>query len=278
MNLFKRRQDRSEETVRIFTADYLPALYHQTAQSVGKTRSHNEDSLFALSTVTISSEARHVLGLYMVADGMGGHLNGELASGLAIQTASASLYQHVIEPLRLGQKNFTEDEMREALEQAVQAAQEAVINQINGGGTTLTMALVLNQSLYFAHVGDSRLYLASQAHQLAQLTKDHSLVRRLVDLGQITTKEAEGHPQRNVLFRALGQTEGFKVDIGMVPLDHPVRLLLCSDGLWGLVPDEKLDQLVRHSSPAAQAAKELVDLANSSGGTDNISVVLITIN
>lgn len=279
MGFFNRKQSRSarEKTSQTFTEGYLPAIHYQTAQSVGKTRTHNEDALSAFSASMLTAEAAFSFGLFIVADGMGGHLNGEVASNLAVQNVSAGVMRHVFDPLRLGQKNISEGEILEALERAVQTAHEAVMRQVSGGGTTLTAALVVNRMLYYAHVGDSRLYLSSAHNEFGPLTKDHSVVQRLTELGQISEKEAQEHPSRNVLFRALGQLEGFRIDVGSRPLSESTQLLLCSDGLWGLVKSRMLSSLAVAMPRDPQAAQKLVDLANDEGGTDNISVILVTI-
>lgn len=280
MGLFGNQHSRAdrEKANQPFSEGYLPNIHYQTAQSVGLTRDHNEDALSAFSTTFRTSEANFSFGLFIVADGMGGHLNGEVASDLAVQNTNASLMRLVFDPLRLGQKHMSDADVNEALEKAILAAHEAVLKQVSGGGTTLTVGLVINQMLYVAHVGDSRLYLASPHTSFSALTKDHSVVQRLTELGQITEKEAQDHPSRNVLFRAIGQQEGFKIDLLQKALKEPTQLLLCSDGLWGLVKDRKLAGMLNLTSPDPFAAQKLVDLANTEGGTDNISVILVTVD
>ena len=163
------------------------------------------------------------------------------------------------------------------LENAFTKAQEQVLQNVSGGGTTLTVALVLEKHLYFGHIGDSRLYFRSSHADLQALTQDHSLVRRLVDLGQISEAEAAHHPQRNVLFRALGQTEGFKVDLGHLDIVEPSQLLLCTDGLWGLASEDEMLRVIRSGSGAGNIAERLTELANEAGGTDNISVIFVEV-
>lgn len=266
-----------EETRPFFVPHELPTLWVQSAQSAGRQRSQNEDAVYAMQLTLLTPDSRHVFGLFMIADGMGGHIHGELASSLAIQAASNSLYRTVLEPLRLGQQKFDDEELSQALNNAMLAAQEQVLKRASGSGTTLTIAIVLDRNLYFAHVGDSRLYIAPHGQPLQALTQDHSLVRRLIDLGQISASDASKHPQRNVLFRALGQEDGFKADLGALKLDHPVNLLLCSDGLWGLVKDESLAETLRAARWSDKIAQKLINMANAAGGTDNISVIAVTI-
>ncbi len=252
-------------------------LHAWSAQSVGRTRNHMEDSAFALSMDLSLPERLATLGIYMVADGMGGHDNGEVASRIAIQVSADTLIQTLIDPLRQGERLPSHQEVLAMVEDAFTRAQEQVLQNVSGGGTTLTLALLLEKHLYFGHIGDSRLYLRSVHADFQALTQDHSLVRRLVDLGQISEAEALNHPQRNVLFRALGQTEGFKVDLGHLDLVEPTQLLLCSDGLWGLAEEEVILKVIKSVHSGGNVAEMLCDLANNAGGTDNISVIFVEV-
>jgi serine/threonine protein phosphatase PrpC len=248
-----------------------------SAQSVGKTRGHMEDAAFSLSMDLNLPERSTTLGIYMVADGMGGHDNGEVASKIAIQTSVDALNQTLIGPLRQGNPLPAHQEVIAMVESAFTRAQEQVLQNVSGGGTTLTLALLLEKHLYFGHIGDSRLYIRSSHADFQPLTQDHSLVRRLVDLGQVSAAEALNHPQRNVLFRALGQTDGFKVDLGHLDVVEPTQLLLCSDGLWGLVEETEILTLIKNVHSEVNIAERLCELANDAGGTDNISVIFVEI-
>ena len=252
--------------------DNQPITIHAAlSQSVGKTRDHMEDAAFCLVLQQGFREQKPRVGLFVVADGMGGHTNGELASSIAIQKLIKTL-----DPAGLGEHEaLDQDAIQQKLEQAFVAAQQAVLETVQGGGSTLTAALVVDRELFFAHVGDSRLYLISDQGQAEVLTRDHTLVQRLVDLGQISSVEAEVHPQKNVLYRALGQTDGFKADPGHQQLKKPGHLLVCSDGLWGMVGEKKLLEVVREKSSTDQRADKLCQLANDAGGTDNITVIVV---
>lgn len=280
MNLFTakpRKKTQLTKEVNSFSTPFrLTEIQAWVAQSIGKTRDQMEDAAYALSLTSAAAENHYSLGLFMIADGMGGHQHGEVASTLAIQRVSGKLTQSVLEPLRLGQRSFQTAEISESLREAFDSAQEAVLSQVPGGGTTLTLALVIDHQLYFAHVGDSRLYLLEESEPLRQLTHDHSLVRRLAELGQISEDESANHPMRNVLFRALGQAEGFKADLGKLQLTGASILLLCSDGLWGEVSDERLAEVLR-LEPGAQAVQSLIERANAAGGNDNISAIVVRI-
>ena len=279
MSLFKRwKKSNPKDRPNAFTDESLPVtLDVHVAQSMGMTRSHMEDAVFSLNFKSLNPGKSDTLGLFIVADGMGGHMHGEMASSLAIQATSASLLGSIINPTKCANISLTEEEVREALVNAVQSAQDAVLAQVEGGGTTLTLALIINKTLHFAHVGDSRLYITSETKPLQALTLDHSLVQHLLDLGQINQDDAQGHPQRNVLFRALGQPEGFKTDVGHLQLEEPCTLLLCSDGLWSLVDQEALSSRIGEGGNYEEMVNDLVELANSAGGTDNISAILVRI-
>ena len=279
MSIFNRwKKNKPQNRPNAFTDDLMPLTMDvHVAQSLGKTRNHMEDAIFSLNINCLISGKHDVIGLFMVADGMGGHSHGEMASAIAIQATSGSLLSSIMNPAKCADVSLSDEQVRDALASAVQSAQEAVLSQVEGGGTTLTLALIINKTLHFAHVGDSRLYLTSETKPLQALTLDHSLVQHLVELGQISQDDALGHPQRNVLFRALGQPEGFKTDIGHVSLTEPCTLLLCSDGLWGLVDQETLSERINEGGNYENMVNELVDLANSAGGTDNISAILVRI-
>jgi PPM family protein phosphatase len=245
------------------------------AQSVGKQRDHNEDALFTLTT-TLASDTRQIpFGLYIIADGMGGHQHGEVASALAIRAMAG----HIIRELYLPLLNLIErpprHSLQETMEIGVEEANQAVLKKDMGGGTTLTATLILGDRLTIAHVGDSRAYLIDMERNIETLTRDHSLVKRLVELGQISPAEAAVHPQRNVLYRALGQGEPFVPDIITAPLPHPGYLLLCSDGLWGVVEQEEIIDIIFTTPHPEQACQKLVEVANSAGGPDNISAILV---
>jgi protein phosphatase len=245
--------------------------------SVGMQRDHNEDSLFTLTTTLVSNSHQVPFGLYIVADGMGGHQHGELASEVAIRAMAGHLVRALYSPLFSLPATNPSGTLQEILQEGVQTAHRAVVKQTPGGGTTLTCVLILGDQLNIAHVGDSRVYFIYPDRRMEQLTRDHSLVKRLVELGQITTDEAAVHPQRNVLYRALGQGEPVDAEISTARLPESGHLLICSDGLWGTVEEEKLLELVNSDPSPAQACQKMVEAANEAGGPDNISAILIRV-
>jgi protein phosphatase len=154
-------------------------------------------------------------------------------------------------------------------------AHRIILKEVQGGGTTLSAILVRGGQMTIAHVGDSRAYLITVDGEMQLLTRDHSLVRRLIELGQITEEEAINHPQRNVLYRALGQGEPFEPDVSTYPVPNNGYLLLCSDGLWGVIPSEAIANIILSAPTLQDACQQLIDTANEAGGPDNISVILV---
>lgn len=237
----------------------------------GMVRSNNEDSAFVLLSGQEGASAMPDFGIFVVADGMGGHERGERASALAVRIVS----QHLIKNFYLKRLAGDDDVyVGEVLTEALEKANEAVTRETPDSGTTVTAAVILANIAYFAHVGDCRAY-AIKPDSIVQLTKDHSLVQRLIDLDHLTPDEAAVHPQRNVLYRAIGQHESLEIDSFMETLDGGTRLLLCSDGLWNLVDEERLRQVVNRAHTPQEACDQLVDLANEKGGNDNITVILV---
>jgi len=245
------------------------------AQSVGKQRDHNEDALFSLTTTLANNASNLPFGLYIVADGMGGHQHGEVASEIATRAMAEYIIKHLYTPLFSVKPQPPAESLQEILTNGVNAAHEAIIESVTGGGTTLTTILVLGKQLIIGHVGDSRVYRVDMHGIMRPLTRDHSLVKRLEELGQLTPEEAAIHPQRNVLYRALGQGEPFEPEIITTPIPQPGYLLICSDGLWGVVPDEELGKIIISASTPHQACQTMVNAANDAGGPDNITAILV---
>lgn len=252
-----------------------PQLVAGYAQSIGLQRDHNEDALFTLTSTLAANNLSLPFGLYIVADGMGGHKYGEIASGTAVRMSAGYLTRKLYLPQFSQNSSAPEESIQEVMRSAAHEAHTAIMKEAPGGGTTLTAALVLGDQLTIAHVGDSRAYILDSSGSLQALTRDHSLVRRLEELGQITAEEAAVHPQRNVLYRALGQGDSFDVDVSTIRLPRRVTLLLCSDGLWGVVPEQQMVRLILEAPAPELACRSLVEAANKAGGPDNITVILV---
>ncbi len=255
----------------------LPQLMVGCAQSVGMQRDHNEDAILTLTSLSANSDGYLPIGLFIIADGMGGHKHGEIASHLAVHTIAHRVMSHVMLPLLDSTPTSPGDPIQEILEGSVQEAHRVISKEAPGSGTTLTAVLISGQQMSIAHVGDSRLYSVDAEGILQVLTRDHSLVMRMLELGHLTEEEASIHPQRNVLYRALGQGEPFSPDISTSPLPEAGYLLLCTDGLWGVVPQSQMSHIIQTAPTPESACQQLIDAANEAGGPDNISAILVRI-
>ncbi|HUG74519.1 MAG TPA: protein phosphatase 2C domain-containing protein [Acidimicrobiia bacterium] len=232
------------------------SLHWASLTDVGRHRDHNEDSVWP-GAGTGTTDRRLVAG---VADGMGGHAGGEIASRTAIEAATGMGGSALVR---------------------VQAANLAVIDtagrqsRLAGMGTTLTLAIIAEDGTAdIAHVGDSRAYRVHDG-RLEQITTDHSYVAAMVEAGKLTPEEASVHPYRSVLIRAIGLEPGVDVDTHQVILEPGDRLILCSDGLTSMLDDAAVAKILAgHDDPAAAVAA-LIEAANLAGGADNISVVIV---
>ncbi len=245
------------------------------AQSVGIQRDSNEDSLFTHTTNLISNGRTINLGLYVIADGMGGHENGELASSIAVRKLSAYVINTFFIPSLSSIDQQLDISLQEVLRDGVMSAHQAIKLAAIGGGTTLTAALVVGDQITIAHVGDSRAYAIDHTGHHQLLTHDHSLVKRLEEIGQITAEEASVHPKRNLLYRALGQGDQLEPDITSFSTHDWSKLILCTDGLWGVVPENEFLHIIASTTDPQIACEILIMSANSNGGPDNISVIMI---
>jgi serine/threonine protein phosphatase PrpC len=222
---------------------------------IGRVRTHNEDALLAEPP------------LFAVADGLGGHQAGEIASSIAIETLVAQA------PLHADSK---------ALARAIHAANRAVIEAAeertarSGMGTTLTAAIVEGHHIAIAHVGDSRAYLMREG-QLERLTRDHSMVADMISRGQLTEEESRYHPNRSVITRALGTDPNMSADTYDIEAQRGDRLLLATDGLTGMLRDSEIAHVLESNPDPQDAARGLVAAANEAGGQDNITVVVVDI-
>jgi PPM family protein phosphatase len=249
---------------------------------LGRTRDHNEDTFLVADLSTGNSSLqpevrRHEIGprgsLFMVADGMGGAAAGELASAMAADL----IYRHMATAWATDSNDSAAQfayRMREAVELAnVQIYSYANQHpEVRGMGTTVTAAGVFGSDLYLTQIGDSRAYLVRGAEGV-QLTKDQSLMQRLVDAGELTEDEAEQSERRNIILQALGPDPRVKVDLTHQRLRRGDTLILCSDGLSGLVKREELARLAQQHADLPALCSALIDLANARGGPDNITVV-----
>jgi len=243
--------------------------------SAGKQRNHNEDAFFTLTTMFSFNESEIPFGLYIVADGMGGHKNGEIASELAIRTIAGTILTEIYTPLMSLDPQPNELSFREIFHNGIEQANTEIISKSYGGGTTITAVLIVGDQMTIAHVGDSRVYSVDSGGNMEALTRDHSLVKRLQELGQITAEEAAVHPQRNVLYRALGQGEPFEPEIISSRRPETGSLLVCSDGLWSIVGMDGMRSIIKSGISPQDICDRLIDAANDAGGPDNISAIMV---
>lgn len=230
----------------------------------GKVRQHNEDC------VGVFENKAGVLAV--VADGMGGHLAGDVASQMTINTFK-SLWEQVksVDSPRDAEAWFIEK-----VAEVNQAVYEHSLSnpECQGMGTTIVAAIVTSSFATIGHIGDSRCYLLNNSGY-KQVTQDHSLVNELVRSGQITKEDAEHHPRKNVLLRALGTEPSVELDVSTIEFESDDILLLCSDGLSNKISDEEMQEQLLKSEPLSEKAKTLVQLANNNGGEDNITLIII---
>lgn len=256
-------------------AVYPPQLRVGVAQSTGRLRPNNEDALFTWTFAGAGGHQAFWGGLFIVADGMGGHSHGELASQFAVYTFAQALLQSFFLPWLQEWQQPPPDALP-TLEAAIEHANRKVQAMALGGGTTLTAALLWGERLVIIHVGDSRAYYLSPKGAFELLTADHTLVARLVAQGDLTKEEAAYHPHRNMLYQALGQSEPLNPDVHTRTFPPGSVLLLCSDGLWDEVSENRIaDILKSYRGDPIQAAHILVAEAEQAGGHDNITAVVI---
>ncbi|MDR2015487.1 MAG: Stp1/IreP family PP2C-type Ser/Thr phosphatase [Azoarcus sp.] len=232
---------------------------------IGLVRSRNEDSLW------VDAER----GWLLLADGMGGHSSGDLASALAIN--------YVLDRLLVtAEKNKTPDHAKALVDSVIDAnaairgagKQTAAVHSM---GATFVGALLSPGRMTYVHIGDSRLYLLRES-VLMQLSHDHTLVQEFVDAGHLTTETAQNHPYRGLLTRGLGVHDEVEPDTGICALHPGDRLLLCTDGLTDMVDEHEITRLLEMPARAGEVAKSLIEAANSAGGRDNVSVIVAWFN
>ncbi len=279
------KSDPSSQPIKEFSFDKInktrimpKQLITGVAKDVGLQRKNNEDSLFSLATIIDSNESSTAFGIFIVADGMGGHNNGEIASDLAVRTVSDYLVNNLFPAIFSPSPFAPEKSLQEIFSNAFAQSNEKIINHSNGGGTTLTAVLTIGTQISIAHLGDSRAYSLAKDGKIEALTQDHSYVNQLIEMGQITEEEAKTHPHKSTLYKALGQKNNPEPDIINAIFPDAGYLMICSDGLWGVLSDESMVAIVFKAPSPQQACQDLVDAANAAGGPDNIAVILVKLS
>jgi len=233
----------------------------------GRVRSHNEDA----GGIYYNSQGQL---LAVIADGMGGHQAGDVASGMAVSLIKSKWENtgDLSKPIQI------EDWLLHTIYEINKLIYTHAQNnkECEGMGTTLVIAVHVDDFLSIAHIGDSRCYLISQG-EIKQITEDHSLVNALVKSGQLSKKDAKHHPRKNIVLRALGSEENVEADVNVISIEHDDKVLLCTDGLTDKISDEEIFEIiVEHGSSLKEAGEELIESANQRGGDDNISLILLS--
>jgi protein phosphatase len=247
-------------------------VYSWGSTDVGMKRDHNEDSYLLAPD----------LNLYIVADGMGGHAGGEMASGISVRTVEkhVRLNKQLVDPNVSHDGRIENSPVARLLSDAVRGACNAVfqksqqVRELQGMGTTTTSILFHDRHAFVAHVGDSRAYLIRDKN-ISRITNDHSWVFEQVQAGMLTEAEAEKHPLRNVITRALGGALSVNPDAAEVESKAGDVYLLCSDGLTGMVPEDEILRIVTAADNVDDACQQLIDVANERGGLDNVTAILV---
>lgn len=263
--LFRKKKEKATSThpVAAVKLDYRAVAI----TDVGSVRDSNEDHLIFIRPFDATIRNTHGC-LALVADGMGGHSHGEIASKMAADIITRHYFD-------------TNYSVLEALKRAFEKANKAIFQKaaknptLKGMGTTCTAIILLQNHLYLGHVGDSRAYLL-KGNQALQLSKDHTLVQHLLDTGRITEEESVSHPQRNIVTRAMGTSAKVKAEVSLLPVPFEVgdKLLICSDGLYEYIKPPELQAIIQQYS-LNEASKTLIALAKQRGGHDNISVLIV---
>ena len=239
-------------------------VYFQS--DIGKRRKSNQDY-----TATFTNQKNQLLAL--LADGMGGHQAGDIASRQAVEEIGIAWEATMIDDSEKAVQWFPQH-----IQQTNQRIFEKGQSQptLSGMGTTLEVVTLLDNHLALAHVGDSRIYLFREQRLIA-LTEDHSLVNALLKSGEITQEMAENHPRKNIITRSLGMPGSLEVDVAIHKIEDHDQLLLCSDGLTNMVSEPKITQILLEAASLQDASQRLIDEANAKGGLDNITVLLIDV-
>lgn len=244
-------------------------------QGLGSKYDHNEDSIFVFHSNLLTDQDEIKFGIFIVADGMGGHESGEIASNMAVRLMAEKILRYLYLPTLISEENNNRPPVQEVLEEAIKDINRIVFQSVPGGGTTLTTVVSFGNTFSIAHIGDTRAYIITEEGGIERLTEDQTLVQRLITVGQFTEEEARQYPQRNILYNAIGQSERVDPVVFIRRRPEKCSLLLCSDGLWDVIEDTRINEIVNEEKDLSNACKQLVQEALDNGGQDNISVILV---
>lgn len=244
----------------------VPFIVKAAGQSdVGLVRENNEDSWKVIPEKNV----------YVLADGMGGHKAGEIASKTAVDSYSDSIESHSID---LGSVPFVSEFLLKIIKSVNQSVYKMAQSDrdLRGMGTTLCSVIFTPEAVVYAHVGDSRIY-CFRDHKLKQLTEDHSLVQELLDLGELSSRQARGHHQRNIITKAIGTEPSVEPSLHTCDVQAGDLFLMCSDGLTDLMSNREVEKILTLTAPISQKVELMIQSANRRGGQDNITVILMEV-
>ena len=276
LHLLSMNGEKMEDILKEKTESNITSIISNNARiglltDVGKKRKVDEDAILAIESMSAFESKSSQKFLLVLADGMGGHSKGEVASKIVVNTIAEK-----ITPAMLSQMDYASE-----INKSIQEANQRILQytsdhpETEGMGSTVVCAVVDGKNIHLANVGDSRIYVISK-EEIRRVTKDHSYVQELIDKGEISEEEARVHPKKNVITKAVGIYSEIKVDTMKLTLDDDESLLLCCDGQLIHVEDKEIQEVVIKADEPQDACKKLVDLANERGGEDNVSVILLS--
>ncbi|MCL2198292.1 MAG: Stp1/IreP family PP2C-type Ser/Thr phosphatase [Defluviitaleaceae bacterium] len=247
-------------------------MYAAGFTDVGVARSQNQDAIFVCN-----KQFGALPNLFIVADGMGGHKAGDVASNMAIEHFTKYILDYKMQDF-VTPENYL-DLLMSAAKTADEkiAAKAASDEDMKGMGTTLTACTITDDKIFYVHIGDSRAYFVNH-YGMKQITTDHTFVEELLRTGRISEEEARTHPKRNVITKVLGMPEGMEADAKVVELGDAASILLCSDGLTNMLDKDAMMKIINGLGYVEHRTRYLIEEANGNGGLDNISAVLIDVN
>lgn len=240
---------------------------------IGMVRPVNEDAIFTFTSQVMRLDSVVPIGLFIIADGMGGHANGEKASATAITEFTIDFFSEIYPKIMNGKKS--PDDFVDDFLSVIERTNTTIYRKIPNSGTTFSALLLIGNQYFILHIGDSRIYRLPAESEPELLTKDHTLVQMMIDLGEISEEEGKNHPRRNVILKSVGYDSAVSPDVFSGEFSPGDRFFLCCDGVWSVVGRDSLKNVLLSDSTIQQQAEKLIEIANENGGPDNISCILI---
>ena len=246
---------------------------YSISHDIGKIRPVNEDAIFAFTAQIMRFDTIVPIGLFIIADGMGGHASGEKASASAISEFTSEFFSEIYPKFINGKKSA--DDFVAGFQAAIERTNATVHRKIPNSGTTFSALFLFGNQYLILHIGDSRVYRLEPVSEPELLTKDHTLVQMMIDLGEISEEEGKNHPRRNVILKSVGYDNAVSPDIFSGKFSSGDRFFLCCDGVWSVVGRDPLNGILISDSTIQEQTEKIVKTANGNGGPDNISCILV---